>query len=445
MIFLILIIFALPGILLGKYIFKRYFNPLTVYTAIWYGMINLYYLKLIRYDDLRMETWLFIAGAYLSMLLGSVTYFMSKNFLDAKLNIKTHKLEKVQIFSDDGIVIKYAIIVFSIIGFISAFQHWFVLINKYGSLLGVLLKAPEIYRLRVEGKIKGVIPYIHTFSYVAVFLSAIYTAYKNKFTFLTFLPLIAVFIKELANVGRSNILLAVILFISTYFVFKSFYAYHFGKQEKKVFRNVVALLLILGIFIASSAFMRAFRGTVETFSGTSRALSSYKENLLISPSIYLYLSAHLGVFNKYLELEAEQSAFAQYTFQPVYNLLTKLGMINKKMRFYHKGYYIPVWTNSGTYLREMHADFGIFGILLMPYLLGLLATKFWISFFEKGSLVSLIVLIQIFTILIFSFFLTVTRFGVWYIYFILLLLIVPFLEKLSVFNERNKWFRMKLI
>ncbi len=440
MIFLELLVFALPGILIGKYIFKNYFNPVTIYTVIWFGMLNLYYLKLIRYDDLRTETWLFISGAYLAIVIGSLTYFISNEYLKKKAGIKVNKLKEIKIFADGGTVVKIAIIVFSIIGFISAIQHWMVLIDKYGSLIGVILKAPEIYRLRVEGKIRGVIPYIHTFTYVAVFLAAIYSAYKNKFSFLTFLPLIAVLIKELANVGRSNILLAVVLFISTYFVFKSFYRYHFGKQDRKIFRTLISLILVLSIFIASSAFMRAFRGTVEDFSGTSRALSGYKENLLISPSIYLYLSAHLGVFNKYLELESEHSAFAQYTFQPVYNLLTKTGFINKKMKFYHKGYFIPVWTNSGTYLREMHADFGIFGILLVPYILGLLSTRYWFKFFGNGSILSLIILIQIFTIIFFSFFLTVTRFGVWYIYFFLLLIIIPVLERISIFNKRNKWF-----
>ena len=436
MIFLLLFIFALPGFFIGKYIFKSWFNPVTIYTAIWYGMLNLYYIKLIRYEDLDLQTWLYIAGAYFSLILGSVTIYLAFKLFNIDIHPNKDVVREFKLVVDNGKAVKIFIIIFSIVGFISAFQHWHVLIQKYGSVLEVLLKANEIYRLRIEGKIIGVIPYLHVFAYVGVFLSAIYAAYTNKLSFIIFLPLIAVFIKEIANVGRSGILYSVVLFGSTYFIIKLFYNFHLKKTEKKILRTVLLLSLVLAFFIGSSVIMRTFRGTVESFTGTSKALSSYKDNLLISPSIYLYLSAHVGVFNKYLEMDVERSKFAQYTFQPVYNILAKFG-VTDKTKFYHHGYFIPVWVNTGTYLREVHADFGIWGLILIPYFLGFFAVLFWYRFFSSGNSLWLILLVQLFSIIFFSFFLSITRFGVWYISLILLLVFVPVIEYIATFNYKK--------
>jgi oligosaccharide repeat unit polymerase len=368
---------------------------------------------------------LFISGAYLSFLLGSITVYVARKTFYTKPT--SDSKNDLKILLDDGKIIKIAIVVFSIIGFISAFQHWSVLIEKYGGILEVLLKSNEIYRLRVAGKLEGVVPYLHSFAFVGVVLSGIYAAYYNKLSLIIFLPMIAVLLKEIANVGRSNILLAVVMFVTSYFMVKYYYMAKNKFFEKKIIRTIALVLLIFGFFISTSVITRVFRGTVESYTGTTKALSSFEDNVLISPSIYLYLSAHVGVFNKYLQIDEEEGEFGQYTFTPIYNLLAKFG-IHQEIDFYHRGYFIPMWVNTGTYLREMHSDYGIWGIFIIPYLLGLMMTFLWFRFFEKGNLFDLIFLVYLFSIIIFSFSLSVTRFGIWYISLALQLIALKTLE-----------------
>ena len=126
--------------------------------------------------------------------------------------------------------------------------------------------------------------------------------------------------------------------------------------------------------------------TSESYEGTSNELRQFKDNLIISPSLYLYLSSDVGVLSQYLRSEGtsypemDYTQFGQNTFLPVYNFLSKFGFIDR-VSGYQRGYFIPMWTNTGTYIRELHADFGITGILLGPYLIGLLIT--WIAFIPK--------------------------------------------------------------
>ena len=136
------------------------------------------------------------------------------------------------------------------------------------------------------------------------------------------------------------------------------------------------------------------------------------------------MSAHVGVFNKYLKVDEEESeVFGKNTFLPIYHFLSKLGLI-KHFKQYQRGYYIPVWTNTGTYLREVHSDFGIVGILLVPYLLGMFITILIYNLEKQINIYNLIILVYLFTVIIFSFLVLVSRLGVFYISFIISLITI---------------------
>jgi hypothetical protein len=109
------------------------------------------------------------------------------------------------------------------------------------------------------------------------------------------------------------------------------------------------------------------------------------------------------------------------TFLPIYNLLSRTGVVEHP-GFYPKGYYIPMWTNSATYLRDIDSDFGPIGLMLIPYLLGLFSTYFWYRFYINGSLNDFIALNYIYQIVAFSVFYMVTRSSVWFLSMIIVLI-----------------------
>ncbi len=439
MISLVITVVSILGIILGKYLFKKWFNHLSLYCFIWGGLILSYQLKLLPYSDIVPLTWFYIFSAFLSFLLGILTLFTARNLYLIKDSYSDTPNSFMKVFVDDGTTVKYALLIFSLIGLYAALQHWSILIDKFGSIPAVFLNANTLYVLNSQGGIKGQVPFISNFGYVAIFFAAIFTAYKGRFTFLSFLPFIGIILKELATVGRAGMLLALMEFLFTFFLFR-----HLLTSEKKqnfIFskKNAIISFTILSVFfIASASLVRLSRGATENYSGTNRSLMKFEDNLILSPSIYLYISSHVGVLNKYSSSDGENTGFGQNTFLTAYHIFDKFGFLERPSD-YQKGYFVPMWTNTGTYIRELHADFGLLGIYLVPYFFGLVITWLWLELKKKKSLIILTILVYLYLIVGFSFLVIITRTSYWSISQLLIILSIPIIEKIA----RIRFIRLK--
>jgi len=224
-------------------------------------------------------------------------------------------------------------------------------------------------------------------------------------------------------------------FVFTFILFRHLLSNDTTKRFKFSKTNaLVATIILLALLITASSFVRVSRSARENYVGASKELRQQKDNFLFSPSVYLYISSDVGVLSKYLELEKEETNFGQNTFRLVYDVLSKLKL-SEEPDFFQKGYFIPMWTNTGTYIREIHADFGIIGVLFFPYLLGLVITWLWFRFFEHKNIYTLLVLVYLFLIVGFSFLMMITRLNIWFFSQALILMYLPILEKLASRNH----------
>ena len=238
-------------------------------------------------------------------------------------------------------------------------------------------------------------------------------------------------------------LFALMQFAFSFFLFK--HLLYNDLQQRFKFSKVSALIgatILIIIFFGGSSLVKATRvsdDTSSSYSGASKELRQTKSSIFISPSLYLYLSSDVGVLSKYLSSKGEATGFGQNTFMTLYSFLAKLDVITKPSE-YQKGYFIPMWTNTGTYLRELHADFGIAGVFVGPYLLGLLITWLWFKFYEKKSLISFVFLVNLNIIVGFSFFVMATRVLYWFTSLVLILILIPVLERVAqlVYTQRNE-------
>jgi oligosaccharide repeat unit polymerase len=439
---LVIAVIIFLGTILGKFLFKHWLNHLSLYCIVFGGSLFLYELKLLPYIDLTPYAWLLMLYAFLSFLIGILTIVSARN-LYRKNPISVERSDiALKIFADNGTTLKITIFIFSIISLYSAIELWMIFINKFGSIPAVLLNGEVIYRMNVSGKIKGNTPYLHLLGFAAIFLSGIYTAYKKKFTLLTFFPLVSIILREIAGAGRAGMLFALMQFILSFLLFKHLLSTDLNQRFKfsKASAIVGAAILLL-LFIGGSTLVKATRVSdvgSSTYSAASKELRQTRGNLIISPSLYLYLSSDVGVFCKYLSSEGERTPFGQNTFMTAYNFLGKMNIVQKPHEF-QKGYYIPMWTNTGTYLRELHADFGPVGVFLGPYLLGLLITWLWFKFLEKKSLITFVFLVNLNLIVGFSFFVMATRVLYWFTSLVLIIVLIPVLERVAqlVKNQRN--------
>jgi hypothetical protein len=429
-IFLIAMIGSL-SIIIGRITLSKWFNHISVYAASWMMMLIFYDLKLLNYDDLIGYAWFIIIVAFFSFLLGSLIVTTARKIYYQNVTPYKKNLD-FNFLSDGGKSLRYAIIITSIIALIGAIQNWIVLIRMFGDLKTVLIRANWIYSMRINNEIPGVIPYIASFGFAGIVLSGIYSAYKNKITAITLIPFLAIVLKSIASFGRVGMLMALVQFIGTFLFFRhALNADSTSKQKIKVLKikTLIPVLISIILIIASATLVKAVRHTYEDFKSTKGVLRGTKEGMLISPSMYLYLSSHVGVLSEYLKEDTEKNIYwGENTFAPVYNFLAKFNL-NKKISIYLKVYYIPMGTNTATYLKEIHADFGDWGVFIVPFLFGLLSTFFWFRFYETGNIYMFIGWVHIFTIIALSFFTMVTRGGDWYISLIVLLSIFPFINR----------------
>lgn len=428
---LITSILSLFTILISKLLFKKWFNHLSIFVFSWAFFIILYEVRLIRYVEINSETWLIIFISFIGFISGVMTIFAARSLMRRpSLEYNRTQVQSI-LFKDNFKILKYLIILCSIVGLASAIQHWYVLINKFGSIQMVLIRANLIYRMRVAGEIEGTVPYLYSLAYAGVFLGGINSALKNKFTFLSSLPIVAVILKDVASVGRGGIFVAFLLFIISFMLMRhlTFSNKETGlkwQNKKLVFSGVIVFAVIL----FSLAAVKEIRGSFENYKGQTRELNKLKDFPIISPSIYLYMSSNIGVLSKYFEKQVESPMIGENTFLPIYNLLSKIDVVEHP-DFYPRGYQIPIWSNSATYLRDIHADFGFAGLFFIPYLLAFITTLFWFRFYEKGDMLSFLILVYLQLIIAFSVFYLITRAAFWLISFLFLLVTIYILENKS--------------
>ena len=269
--------------LLGKFIFRKWFNHITIYTLIWTVMIMLYEIRLMPFADLNINTWIIIIVTYSLFLLGCFTIFAARS-LGSKSN-SIYEIENpiLNLSSNNEQILKWLIIFISIVGLLNAIHHWSVLIKEFGSVLGVIINATKYYRMRVGGEIEGMLPYLYIVSYVGIFFSGIYTAYKSKITIVGILPILVVVIREVANLGRAGILFGLLEFLITFLLMRHYLSSHRTIKSKPSRRNlVIAMLVIITIAVSGAVIVKSVRNPIDNFKGTSASLKAFEGSSFIS-------------------------------------------------------------------------------------------------------------------------------------------------------------------
>lgn len=423
--------FGTLSILLGHFLFKKWFNHLSLYTLIWMTMIILYEMKLMPFLDLSAKTWFVVVGAFVSFLLGILTIFTARSvFPREKHSVIEHT--KPALFLDGGKKILFLLVLFSAIGLFSSYQHWNALFNQYGSLGGIFLNAQKIYSGRISNEeVQGVIPYLWLFPYFGTLLGGLYSAYKRRVTFLSIIPVICIVLISSARFTRSGILFGLLEFIISFMLFRHYLTSL--KEKKPISKSLViaTTVILITITVLGATLVKVLRNPAENFQGSSSTISQLNSGGIISPSVYFYAASQIGVFNIYLRDSNENEPIGNSTFITFYNFLSKFDVVQRPEVF-QKGYFIPYWSNTATYLRDLHSDFGISGPLIIPYILGLLGTFFWFRLFESNRMINYVILVYIYLTIGTSFFILVTRFPAWLFGLFLFSIIIPYIEKANL-------------
>ena len=178
---------------------------------------------------------------------------------------------------DNGKMLKYAVIFFSVLGLLGSIQHWLALIREFGSIPAATTSAGEVYQMKIKGEDFGQIPYLFTLSYAGIFLVAIYSAFKNKISLLALIPFLGAILKDVAGFARAGIFFSFILFLLTFIITR--HALKRSNPEAYKFNKKLGIAILFLIFIAigSATLVKQVRGSFENFKANTSALNSLME------------------------------------------------------------------------------------------------------------------------------------------------------------------------
>lgn len=416
MVTVVITLLALGAILVGRASFGGWFNHVTLYAGTWGGMLLLHQLEFITYDPVTGETWLFIAAAFIAFAAGSLLPLVigfskrsSNPFSQGSPRVSRTSTHSEAALSGPILVVT---VILGFCGLIGAYFSLELLIARFGSLQEALLWGNLIYTMRNRGIEMFTLPYFDSLALAGSFFGGVHLALRRKFNPLILLPIFSLILVSIAGMGRAKLLMSAILLLSGYFVFKS--SIPAPELRKKRLRRILGITFAFALLVAGAELIRSNRGTTESFTGTTQQLAVTRGWALITPSIYLYFSSPHVVFSEYLKDGTERGFFGKHTFLPFWRLLDKFGADTKVDEF-QVGYLIPMWSNTGTYLRELHSDFGPLGALLVPFLLGIACTGLYRITITSRNILAGAVLVHLYAIVGMSWLVMSSRLGYWFV------------------------------
>jgi oligosaccharide repeat unit polymerase len=387
---------------IGRVWFKRWFNPLSIYSAIWGFCLGNYELRLIQYEQISAQAWAYIEIAWVCLFLGAATVLCMQD---------CPRQRTTRVVPIDLKYLKRVIIILSVVASIGVADQIRVAIREFGGIFGTLFaNAGELYLSRSSAELSN-IPYASSFAFAACGLAGVYTAILGRFTLLALIPPILITVMNIFAMGRLGLAIAAVLFMSGYV--------HTPRQTRlklASWQRIFALTLGGVILAGGYVLVSSTRGLGVDFPGKTSAMNRIEEYIPVFPSVYSSVSASPVAFSMYLASPEERKveSWGQYTFAPVLRLLSKLGFPTYVERL-EESYYTPVPSNICTYLKDVHSDFGLVGILFFPYFLGTTMTILTYRIERRPRLVDLALLSNLYVIVVFSFAFNLMFLGDWYI------------------------------
>lgn len=370
--------------------YKKYLNPISLYSIVWTSVLFLYELKLVYYYDLTTYTWFIVIIFQFVYNIGCIigkTLIVNKGTTSAHLNI-TPNMEKN---------LMRAIIILTTIASIGIISNVIIGIKQYG--FNLLKFTNQLYAARLSGDIDSGIPYLSSFIYPALILEGFYIS-KFKFKKILIVPVMLLMFNAMKSGGRLDIIQGL------FFVIVPIYLNKVKKDRKKYTKvtkkNKFWTAITIAVFVVIFVMITVNRSSWIT-------INSYMSPLMIKmveiePAIYktyVYLTTPIGVLNEFLKDPTFN--FGGHTFLTVYNFLNKFGFEITTAQYQHF-YQVPITSNVGSYIRELIEDFGVPLAIMVTFLTGTIYSYSYRKYSSRHSYLSLIWTTAYSFIVIFSFF-----------------------------------------
>lgn len=364
-------IFFIGAIVNFVYFSKKYkniFNPTSTFVTIFMIMVGCSQIKLtpIEQDDFGLITWLCIISVIFVFYL---TEYLSSKSMKKEFSYK--EIEKSCISYKKLMFFNYLVLVISLI----------IYVYIYARVGGIPLQSDN---LRANIMPKVISGYIMTLAVSPGYLVIINTLYialsEDKNIKLIGFNAIYLFL-ILTLGGRINIILP----LGTSVII--FYFLKVRKNNFNILLNKKFLIVLLAIVLV--LIMIPKLRTQDYSKNYYKTIYEYKTNQKAPESIlpvWINLSTNLYAFDKLVDYVNVNNDF-QYgkigLLQP-FHFITKKFYKSKEIRF---DKIWKDWLNVPTFMYLPYYDFGIVGVILFTFLIGLIGNQLFMKLIKRGKLI----------------------------------------------------------
>lgn len=360
------LLFSVGALKLSELIYGDLFSPLGVYLAIWFLMIGMFHLGLVEYIPIRVSTWLLLFSSILAFAFGCLLVTVVR--LAKRKSFKHGK----PLTLPDPTRFLWVIRGVFVLAAIGSLVNVLEMVRRYG-LYTVLLE-PWIIRWAMgRAEFFEQLQVLTFLNEATIILCAFYLfAYRRlRPAYVLLLPVLS-FGYLLMSTGRTRPLYALIAAFSVWLSVRGERKLRWRALKQFALVAILALAIFggMGTWIGKSAY------SSEAY---LKGYTRFSTGLEIFALPYIYFTSNVAGFEALIQ-EPPEYSLGRYTFRAVYRFVHVIDPGVEVPSPIEDFRPVPFYINSGTYLSTFYRDFGVTGIWLMPFLIGVLTTLIFTNF-----------------------------------------------------------------
>jgi len=365
--FLLFFIFLIVGVSLFFLFYKSYkdiFNPLGIFSIVWFSSIGISQLMVSEVQNpWTISTWFVVLGSSIAFIIGAISYLF---LADTKIGF-SKKSKLINNYSQRRL--KLAIILLFVLSFSAyLFEVW-----KGGGI-------PLFSETRIATYMTFGIRFIHYLTVSSIVVCILIYLYRKIFPNEKKLLLNIIFIVSLFIIVSLLAFGHLLIILIGIFVIK----YYLSEKKLKLKNFIWLIVFSILAFTLLTGFIRSSHLDIAYIKQIGKPAINIPDRLSSIFLPYLYVSTSF----ENLQLEIQQREQFYYGTQTTFPIWAFTQLKN----YFQPDYYItPEGFNTGTYLRPYYVDFGLGGILILPFLLGLIIAILYYSLRIKPTILKILV------------------------------------------------------
>lgn len=381
---------AAVSLIISKALLRSFLAPLSVFAAVWGISLSMLWIETLLYYPMHGSTWVFILGAWMSFLVGTVLVALPRRAIPRKFRSQT------ELALPKG----YPLIVtfLGVLSLLGSLRFVRIIVDQVG-LIGWLLNPLGLrWALTQGGEIQtGLMTYVFQgVTMVAAAFGGVWAVRRPRFIPVYF-PVLAAGLFDMFFLGRAHTIFVCIIFVSAAVLSRHKHKATDIRSSKK------RLILLLGLLVMFAGLPFAYISSIRNSVGGARGWTALSNAVM--PFVD-YVSVNWYLVDDIMQ-DSEALTWGKNVFSAEAEALYRLNLLNddpRLERLYSASREVAggKWTNTYTLVGSAYADFGVVGALVLLCALGGLTTWVFIKYQSRRHLWNVVALCFIYVELILS-------------------------------------------